>query len=243
MNNAALNFNDEFYRQASTYKLSLKVKMLYPLYNENQELNTTVTIEEIKRLVYKTKNGKSCGIDSIPYEVLKYEPIVSVIHSLFQLIFETSTIPSVWRQAILCPILKDKSSDTRVPLNYRGISLHSCISKLYSAFINSRLSSYLKSNDILEDEQNGFRYDRSCEDHNWRTTLLQKDTCDLLVCKTVLKDKCSADWEKGLANFPKLRTYRLIKSEYSCGHFRELNLNRNERSILAQLRCGNLPLR
>ena len=71
--------------------------MLDPLYNENQEINTNITIEEIRRLVYKTKNGKSCGIDSIPYEVLKYEPIVAVIHSLFQLIFETGIIPSVWR--------------------------------------------------------------------------------------------------------------------------------------------------
>ncbi|VDI61569.1 Hypothetical predicted protein, partial [Mytilus galloprovincialis] len=157
--NAASNFDDEFYRQVSTHKSSLEDKMLDPLYNANQDRNTTITIENIRRLVYKTKNGKSCGIDSIPYEVLRYECLV--IHSLFQLIFETGIIPSVWRQAILCPILKDKSSDPRVPLNYRGISLLSCISKLYSAFKNSRLSSYLESNDILADEQNGFRSDRS----------------------------------------------------------------------------------
>ena len=81
------------------------------------------------------------------------------------LIFETSIIPSIWRQAIICPILKDKTSDERMPLNYRGISLLSCISKLYSAFINSRLSAYLETNDMLADEQNGFRAHRSCEDH------------------------------------------------------------------------------
>ena len=60
------------------------------------------------------------------------------------------------------PILKDQASDRRVPMNYRGISLLSCISKLYSAFINNRLTSYLEENDLLADEQNGFR--ANCED-------------------------------------------------------------------------------
>ena len=49
--------------------------------------------------------------------------------------------------------------------NYRGISLLSCISKLYSAFLNDRISKFLKHNDLLSDEQNGFRANRSCEDH------------------------------------------------------------------------------
>lgn len=41
----------------------------------------------------------------------------------------------------------------------------SCISKLYSSFINKRIVCYLESNDVLAEEQNGFRKDRSCEDH------------------------------------------------------------------------------
>ena len=50
-------------------------------------------------------------------------------------------------------------------MNYRGVSLLSCISKLYSAFITKRLSYYLETNDGIADEQNGFRPNRSCEDH------------------------------------------------------------------------------
>ena len=44
-------------------------------------------------------------------------------------------------------------------------NLLSCISKLYSAFLNDRISKYLEHNDLLSDEQNGFRANRSCEDH------------------------------------------------------------------------------
>ena len=36
---------------------------------------------------------------------------------------------------------------------------------MYSAFINKRLLGYLENNNILGDEQNGFRSNRSCEDH------------------------------------------------------------------------------
>jgi hypothetical protein len=39
------------------------------------------------------------------------------------------------------------------------------VAKLYSVFINYRLSSYLEEHDLLSEEQNGFLKNRSCEDH------------------------------------------------------------------------------
>lgn len=65
----------------------------------------------------------------------------------------------------VCPILKDKSSDKTLPLNYRGVSLLSCKCKLYSSFVNKIITCYLEDQDLLADEQNGFRRGRSCEDH------------------------------------------------------------------------------
>ena len=53
--------------------------------------------------------------------------------------------------------------DIFIPLNYRGISLLLCVSILYSRVINNR--AYCNICDILVDEQNGFRKDRSCLDH------------------------------------------------------------------------------
>ena len=40
-----------------------------------------------------------------------------------------------------------------------------CISKIYSKLLNNRLQKYLEENDILAEEQNGFRASRSCIDH------------------------------------------------------------------------------
>ena len=144
--------------------------MLDPLYESNSELNQNISLQEIQRIIMSAKNGKSSRIDNIPYDVLKFPSVIPVIRSLFQLIFDTSIIPSLWRKAIIYPILKDPSSDRRIPMNYRGISLLSCISKLYSAFINNRLKTYLEENELLSDEQNGFRAGRSCEDHVFTLT-------------------------------------------------------------------------
>ena len=52
-----------------------------------------------------------------------------------------------------------------LPLNYRGISLLSCVGKIYSGILNNRLSFYLENLCLLSDEQNGFRKGRSSEDH------------------------------------------------------------------------------
>ena len=51
------------------------------------------------------------------------------------------------------------------PNNYRDITLLSCIGKLFTAAINARLTHYLESVGILEDEQAGFRPGHSTIDH------------------------------------------------------------------------------
>ena len=114
--------------------------MLDPLYLENAELNKNIFIEKLATIIMHTKNNSFSGYDSIPYEVLKFPPVIEILHKLFQLIFDTSIIPSIWRKSVICPIHKEPTSDKTTPLNYRGISLLSCVSKVYSAFINKRRS-------------------------------------------------------------------------------------------------------
>ena len=51
------------------------------------------------------------------------------------------------------------------PLEYRPISIISIPCKIYADILNKRLSFWLEQNDILAEEQNGFRKNRSCLDH------------------------------------------------------------------------------
>ena len=79
-------------------------------------------------------------------------------------------MPSLWSKSVIKPIPKNKANDPRVPSNYRGISLISTICKLYTHILNNRLVNYLETNSLIDDEQNGFRKDRSCEDHIFTLT-------------------------------------------------------------------------
>ena len=55
--------------------------------------------------------------------------------------------------------------DPHVPINYRGISLLSCVGKMYASLLSNIILSYCELCNILVDEQNGFRKNRSCNDH------------------------------------------------------------------------------
>ena len=58
-----------------------------------------------------------------------------------------------------------------------GISLLSCAGKLYSSILSNRIVLYSNICNILADEQNGFRKNRSCSDH-------------YLLCQVLLKIYC-----------------------------------------------------
>ena len=104
---------------------------------------------------YKSKNNKSVGVDCIPNECLKNENAEYLLQRYFNACFKSQKVPTVWLRAIISPIPKSNKNDPRVPLNYRGISLLSCVSKIYTSIINTRLISFLDNNNlqVLVDEQ------------------------------------------------------------------------------------------
>ena len=69
-----------------------------------------------------------------------------------------------WAKSIIIPIHK-KGKDKNEPLSYRGISLMATSAKLFTSILNNRIKQYLETNQLLSDEQNGFRAGRSCQEH------------------------------------------------------------------------------
>merc|ERR1711872_1002033 len=62
------------------------------------------------------------------------------------------------------PIYKQKGEKSD-PNNYRGISIISCLGKLFTALINERLTKFADLNEIIGEEQAGFRTGYSTQDH------------------------------------------------------------------------------
>ena len=69
-----------------------------------------------------------------------------------------------------------------------------------------------------------------------------RSTCNITICKDKLMATRIKKWAESAGTKDKLRTYRQIKSEYYTENYVKLNLDKNQRSILAQLRSGTLPL-
>lgn len=66
---------------------------------------------------------------------------------------------------------------------------------------------------------------------------------NLMIVKSAIENYYKSEWSEKLTQFSKLRTYRLFKNNFEQESYLKLNLKRNERSLLAQLRCSILPIR
>ena len=130
-----------------------------------ESLNENITLSEVWKAITKAKCGKACGNDSIPVDVLKNDVCVSFLHILFNVCFNSGIVPSEWGKIIISPIPKSSTTDLRDPLSYRGIALSCSMYKLYSSILNDRISQWSEDNDVIVDEQNGFRKNRSTNDH------------------------------------------------------------------------------
>ncbi len=90
--------------------------------------------------------------------------MLPVYHKLFNKILDSGVIPSTWSVGHIIPIYKNKG-DTTCPENYRGITLLSCLGKLFTSILNNRLSVFCDSHNILSENQAGFRRSYSTVDH------------------------------------------------------------------------------
>ena len=135
---------------------------------DNQILNEPFTEIEVKKAMKTLKNNKCGGINLILNEFIKNFPdiIIEIIVKLFKVILDSELIPTDWCLGIIKPIFKNKG-DPRDPSHYRVSTILSCQGKLFTSCINTRLTSYSKSCDIIGNEQAGFRqgFSNADQDH------------------------------------------------------------------------------
>ena len=82
--------------------------------------------------------------------------MLEVVTNLFNLILACGLIPTNWCLGIIMPLYKNKGSDND-PDNYRGITLLSWLSKLFTSALNYRITIFLERFDFIGEEQAGFR--------------------------------------------------------------------------------------
>ena len=162
----------------------------------HHSLNTPLTNKEVEDAVMGLKNHKATGPDGIPAECLKNKTVIALLFKIYSFCFENGVIPESWLQGIINPIYKAGSVND--PLNYRGITLINVIGKCYSIILNKRLCKWLDENNVLNDEQNGFRRARSCLDHMYVLYTVTKNRILLKRCTFA----CFIDAKKAFDRVP-----------------------------------------
>ena len=99
--------------------------------------------------------------------------LLPCLEKLFNLILFNGVYPKSWSTGNLVTIFINGSPVD--PNNYRGITINSCLSKLFNSILNKRLVEFIDSKKLIEDEQIGFRKGSRTTDHIFKLkTLLCK---------------------------------------------------------------------
>ena len=163
-------------------------------------LDYEITVHELLNASYILKDNKASGHDSISNEMIKclIEVNPTILVKLFNVILTQNADIKNWVVSIITPIYKSGSKTH--PTNYRGISVISCLSKLFSSILQLRLKTYVLDHNILSDEQLGFREgNRTSDSHIILYSLIQK------YCQNKNQQiySCFVDFRKAFDSVPR----------------------------------------
>ena len=129
------------------------------------EMDRIITLEELKHVSKKAKNGKACGPDEILIELIKHatDNVLTTLTALMNLLYNHTKYPTQWTSNYLKTIFKKGSQND--PDNYRGLAIGSAIGKLYSTILLHRLESFVAENGLLSPFQIAFWKGFRTSDH------------------------------------------------------------------------------
>ena len=199
----------------------LKALENQPTFND---LSFQITTEEVKSAMSKMKSGKSPGTDSISSEIIKAcsNSILPLLTKLFNLILVKGQYPKCWTEGVISTIHKKGSPSS--PDNYRGITISSCMGKLFGIILNKRLTQYCNDHNIIDERQAGFKKGSRTSDNMFIIRTLhekycQRDNKKLYSCFIDFKKAFDSIWHSAL--FLKLQKlgiggpfYNIIKDMY-----------------------------
>ena len=125
---------------------------------DHQTENYFTTFENTKKLFTNLKSKLSTGIDNVPNIVLKHatDKLILQYTTIFNNALNNGYFPTKWKKAKIIAIRKP-GKDPTDPNSYRPISLLPNVSKIFEKIIQEAILYTVTQNNILEDNQFGFR--------------------------------------------------------------------------------------
>ena len=200
----------------------------------------------------------------------KYKKLENMGYDTYTKCFETSILPVINYGSEVCGFIKNNKSDlvqTKAMKYFLGVHHFAANDAVegdmgwHPNHITRTLNVLrywnrlvLMNNNRLTKRIFNYYYELN-EKGSWchyvKTTLMSLDMgniyddqleCDLTLCKALLYERYTGVWLNNVNRKPKLRTYKEIKNSFEADVYVKLNLEKSQRSLLAQLRLGILPL-
>ena len=149
--------------------LSLWKKHFHDIFNciKNEGKTTTANniVEDVNKIIVDHQIvkeaikdlslNKSCGLDGITAEHLKYgsEKLIYLLSMAITRFFVQGFLPESMLSVLIVPVIKDKAGNINLKDNYRPISLASIISKIVETIMFSRMETHL----VTQVNQFGFK--------------------------------------------------------------------------------------
>ena len=152
-----MNEDEQIERQ---FVLQMNTKQLGAMDDELQR-------DEVEKVLKCLKNGKSTGIDGVPYEMYKYggKKVVDMLLKLFKIVWRDERVPKRWNESRVILLHKGGHKSKKELKNYRPIALNDTVGKIFCMCLNERVREPIEGNGVLGEEQNGFRMNRRGEDN------------------------------------------------------------------------------
>lgn len=117
---------------------------------------------EVGSIIKRLKNSKAPGKDRVHNRLIKKFPPNAILFltSIINCCLRLSYFPQVWKNAKVIAI-KKPNKPANTPSSYRPISLVSSLSKILERVLLTRINEHLELNNIIPDQQHGFRRAKS----------------------------------------------------------------------------------
>lgn len=122
----------------------------------------TISSREIHDMIKRLKNGKAPGPDSITVTAIKNYTYIGyeLLTKLYNECLRNGHYPKSWKSARTIPVHK-AGKDANDKTSYRPISLLPIFAKLFDKIINAKLTTFNEEQNIIPDNQFGFRQKHS----------------------------------------------------------------------------------
>ena len=133
-----------------------------PRLSENKSLNSVLfPFDKVLKTLKSLPSKCSKSPDGFPAFFLKsLAPAIAFpLSLLFEMSMSTGHIPLVWKTAFVCPVFKKGSR--KQPSNYRPISQTCILCKVMESIISSSMISFLRTHNLISQDQFGFLARRS----------------------------------------------------------------------------------